>query len=536
MKRFKDPIYGYIDIPDEAIEEVIDTAEFQRLRSIVQTSYSPLYASAVHNRFVHSLGVYHLGDLVSKSFEESLESLQLDGISGFIPTFKYACLLHDVGHAPFSHTGEEFYLGADSSRIELHEKIASLINDSTFIEEIALKGYGAAPHELMSVVVALKSFPHLFSTDEQRSFFARAILGYPYVKNIDTKKSFLNCMISMLNSSVIDVDKLDYLIRDAYITGFDTVSIDYVRLLRSVCVISEDDTCKLVYLKSAISVIENVVFAHDAERKWIQSHPIVLYDAYLLRRALERLHSQYDVFNYDSLTVEGKSIGERMHISLLSDGDVTFLMKNVLQDPFVAEYFSRKDRRHPIWKSEAEYKAIFNLGFNETAFKTVEDELDELLKYLNFACNSPEMNHNAVDALKSDIQCTRELMDATTTIEKREKLKKQLITKEKHLKWLSCFEDFAAKQGLDFDFLIIKSNQFNSGFMKLEFENIEIAFPGLKRSCNFKKVTNALSASKSERDKFYYLFVRRKSRTQKIDATDLALALGTLALEEAFKG
>ncbi len=65
-KRFKDPVYGYIDIDETVISNIIDTAGFQRLRNIIQTSYSPLYSSAVHNRFVHSLGVYHLGCIISK--------------------------------------------------------------------------------------------------------------------------------------------------------------------------------------------------------------------------------------------------------------------------------------------------------------------------------------------------------------------------------------------------------------------------------------------------------------------------------------
>lgn len=48
------------------MNEIVDTASFQRLRRIIQTSYSPLYSSAVHNRFVHSLGVYHLGELAAQ--------------------------------------------------------------------------------------------------------------------------------------------------------------------------------------------------------------------------------------------------------------------------------------------------------------------------------------------------------------------------------------------------------------------------------------------------------------------------------------
>ena len=63
-KQFKDPIYGYVEIPRNYVSEIIDTAEFQRLRRIIQTSYSPLYPSAIHNRFVHSIGVYHLGHIV----------------------------------------------------------------------------------------------------------------------------------------------------------------------------------------------------------------------------------------------------------------------------------------------------------------------------------------------------------------------------------------------------------------------------------------------------------------------------------------
>ena len=53
-KRIKDPIYGYIKIPVIYMTNIVDTAVFQRLRRVIQTSYSPLYSSAVHNRFVHS--------------------------------------------------------------------------------------------------------------------------------------------------------------------------------------------------------------------------------------------------------------------------------------------------------------------------------------------------------------------------------------------------------------------------------------------------------------------------------------------------
>ena len=103
MKRFKDPIYGYIEIGDFVAENIIDTAEFQRLRQVIQTSYSPLYASAVHNRFVHSLGVYYLGKIVTSIIEkpDEMSESSID-LQRYKTIFEYACLLHDVGHAPFS--------------------------------------------------------------------------------------------------------------------------------------------------------------------------------------------------------------------------------------------------------------------------------------------------------------------------------------------------------------------------------------------------------------------------------------------------
>lgn len=81
---------------------IIDTACFQRLRRIIQTSYSPLYSSAVHNRFVHSMGVFHLGEIaytqviteIEKKYQFEFDVKRVGEI------FMIACLLHDVGHAP----------------------------------------------------------------------------------------------------------------------------------------------------------------------------------------------------------------------------------------------------------------------------------------------------------------------------------------------------------------------------------------------------------------------------------------------------
>lgn len=74
-KKFKDPFYDYIEIDNEIVSQIIDTPSFQRLKDIRQTSYTPLFPAAYHNRYVHSLGVYHLGCMAFGSIEPQLLSL-----------------------------------------------------------------------------------------------------------------------------------------------------------------------------------------------------------------------------------------------------------------------------------------------------------------------------------------------------------------------------------------------------------------------------------------------------------------------------
>lgn len=295
-KRVKDPIYGYIKIPVIYMTNIVDTAVFQRLRRVIQTSYSPLYSSAVHNRFVHSMGVFYLGELtVNQLIKEVQEKVSLSmDLYGIGELFKLACLLHDVGHAPFSHTGEGFYLGKNHDYTKLHNKLIETIGNAKFLKDIPEdSSSAAAPHEIMSAIIGISEFEMFFDSVEHKEFFARCITGYKYSEET-VENNIKNCFISMLNSKVIDVDKLDYLIRDAYITGFDTVNIDFERLLSSLTISKDGGKYKIAYYKNAISVIENVVYAHDAERKWIQTHPVVLYEAYILQHIISYLSEKFE--------------------------------------------------------------------------------------------------------------------------------------------------------------------------------------------------------------------------------------------------
>lgn len=529
-KKFRDPIYGYIEVDEQLIEHIIDTSTFQRLRDIIQTSYAPLYSSAVHNRFVHSIGVYHLGRLVTQTITPFFHDDSLNNTKQYNKIFELACLLHDVGHAPFSHTGEMLYL-KEGDRSILHRELVDLTGDQSLETEIVRNAYKAAPHELMSAIVSLRSFDDQIPT-EVRSFFARCICGYKYVDAMDREKSYMNCLIELLNSKIIDVDKLDYLLRDAYMTGFDTVSIDYSRLLGSIRFRENSQGLYHVcYYKSAVSVIENVVYAHDAERKWIQNHPIVLYDAHLIEEMMTLI--VHDIFNEDYLkenylTDEGVRISGIGRVRLISDADIRYLMKNLPKSELCNEYYDRRLRKHPIWKTEAEFQAIFEGRENDLS--VIKEEFDSLKDYLRSQGLPFLINENALASCKAEVeQLQADLVDAQGFA--REKVKSAIAVREAHIRWMEIFDRFASEQHIDFEFLIIYTDQFNSGFRKQEFENIEILFPELKQPCRFGAVSNVLKSEKSKGEKFFFLYYTRETAMQSVSITGLIGEMLRLASE-----
>lgn len=522
IKQLKDPIYGYVKIDSNIFTNIIDTACFQRLRNIRQTSYGPLYSAALHNRFTHSIGVYHLGIIAISAIEKVVpKGIEEATFSNFCIKYKrlfsLACLLHDVGHAPFSHSGEAFYILPKPD--ELYARMIGEVGDERFEKDASsyhAKSKAAAPHEIMSVIIALERFKEFFQTAEQKAFLARCITGYKYQNIEDEEINLQNCIISSLNSSLIDVDRLDYLIRDSAVTGFESVSIDYIRLLNSLLIVydEKDKKYEVAYGKGAISIIENVIFAHDAERKWIQNHPVVLYEHYLVQCAIRTVNAHYisdtkkSLFCVEALTQEGCDFGDNRHISLLCDDDIIYLAKNVYPNDLTNEYFSRKDRRHPVWKSEAEYRALFDRKLGDESLDELEEDFSSIEKFLNLKADEPIINEITLQLCKDELTEAEQQdlgPDQETTISGY----------KTRIKWMECLKSFSESVGIEFDYVLIGANKFKSGFMKEELMEIPIYFPNLGETKRFGHVVTALSSSR-KRDKFFYLYYQRRDKPLEI--------------------
>ena len=519
-KRLKDPIYGYIDIPMEYMENVIDTAVFQRLRRVMQTSYAPLFSSAIHNRFVHSIGVFYLGKIAAAVLKRELLKNTVcdeDTIQKYADIYQAACLLHDVGHAPFSHTGEGFYKTDDYKTVELHKRLLSVTGSPEFQKDIPKEeSQAAAPHEIMSSIIGIKEFgDFLLKDNASKEFFARCITGYRYSEaGIDN--DIRNCFITMLNSKVIDVDRLDYLIRDAYITGFETVNIDYMRLLQALTVVSWKGRYQTAYYKDALSVIENAVYAHDAEKKWIQNHPVVLYECYLLKHIItclnEKLnHKNRKLFSAEAMSSEGIVLKNRVQVSLLCDDDIIYLFKNMLDDDISKEFFERRKRRHPVWKSEAEYKAY--IGSLSLEGRLKDEFLDCLKSFVGGNQKDMQMpitiNTDLEAKLEKELEDSEKQLENVTNEMDRISFQRQNKGTKDRLNLCRYLNGYAKDHGLKDDFIIIRTDMFNSGFSKSEITKLLNVFKqGEDKIVKlFSEVCSTLKAD-GIKEEFYYLYYR----------------------------
>jgi HD superfamily phosphohydrolase len=216
----RDPLWNNIRIDPLALR-LVDTRAFQRLRYIRQLGLAYLvYPGASHSRFEHALGAYHLARRALGLLEERGFTQQLEADACLV--VRCAALLHDIGHYPYSHALEE--IGALH-----HEEVARPLVTSGELADVLRSELGAdAPERIMALIRGRSRSP-----------------------------------LQGLISGSLDLDKIEYLKRDAFMCGVNYGDIDVDRLLNSLTVVADPERgAPMVGVhEKGLSALESLLFA-----------------------------------------------------------------------------------------------------------------------------------------------------------------------------------------------------------------------------------------------------------------------------------
>ena len=251
-KIIRDSIHGDIKV-EGVFLDLLATPELQRLYNVKQLGLAHLvFPGAHHTRLEHSLGTYNMA-------LRSAELLGLDRNETEIVTC--AALLHDIGHGPFSHTLEALLRDSlDVDHVELTEKL--IFGEYKIFDEREKK---------------FISFQNVHEILKKNSIDEKKIANI--IKGEKKDKPFL----SQLLDSAIDVDQLDYLIRDAYYTGVAYGMIDIERFLQTLVIHGDN----LMVRRKGVGVVENILMARALMYSSIYFHKTVRIAELMLSKAIE---------------------------------------------------------------------------------------------------------------------------------------------------------------------------------------------------------------------------------------------------------
>ncbi|MBX0285004.1 HD domain-containing protein [Haloarcula salinisoli] len=240
MTTIKDSVHDHIAVEGVAAD-LLETPPVQRLRRVKQLgTVTMVYPSANHTRFEHSLGVYHLAD-------RALSHLGIEGRQA--ERVRAAALLHDVGHSPYSHNIEEI---VHRKTGKYHDDVAELLDRGEVARVLA-------DHDLSPSKVA-------------------GLVGG-------------EGELGQLVSGELDVDRMDYLVRDAHHTGVPYGTIDHERLVRELRFVEGD----LVLDEGNVQTAESLLLARALMNPTVYAHHVARIAKSMLRRGTERLLRETDV-------------------------------------------------------------------------------------------------------------------------------------------------------------------------------------------------------------------------------------------------
>ena len=248
----KDPLYGYIRLT-ESEKNILDTTPVQRLRRIKQLSGAEyVYPAANHTRFEHALGAMYLAGTLAHSIPAMLETEE-------ILCLKVAALLHDVGHAPFSHLFEPMMTTVLK---KTHEDLGVWLIEKSQLADV-LRDEGLDPKRISKLAVGR--------------------LGEP-------NRAFMDQILR----SLVDVDKMAFVVRDSYHTGAGYGYVDVFRLIYTMDVLDGN----LAVNTTAIPTLEMFLLARLQSFRTIYFHRTSRAVQIMVLKALEKAEPELKLLSF----------------------------------------------------------------------------------------------------------------------------------------------------------------------------------------------------------------------------------------------
>ncbi|WP_187661425.1 HD domain-containing protein [Polaribacter sp. BM10] len=342
LKILNDPIYGFIQIPNSLIFDIIEHPYFQRLRRITQMGFSNLvYPGANHTRFHHAVGCMHLMQKAIRVLRFKQVEISKDEETALC----IAILLHDIGHGAFSHA--------------LEHSIVSEISH----EEISLK----------------------FMKKLNEEFKGKLSLAIEIFEGKNSRK-----FLCQLISSQLDIDRLDYLKRDSFYTGVTEGNISSDRLIAMMNVKNDE----LVIEHKGIYSVEKFLIARRLMYWQVYLHKTGLVAENILVNILKRAKelaekgvelyasSSLKYFLYNPISSENFTLETLEMFSKLDDYDVLSAIKEwVNHDDKVLSLLAKMIVDRKLLRVEIQ-QGIFNESYiqkkKEKAIKKLGIGLDEV--------------------------------------------------------------------------------------------------------------------------------------------------------------
>lgn len=275
----RDPIHGNIGLADEEVA-ILDSKAYQRLRQIKQLGFSEFsFPGATHNRYLHSIGVCHLAgvafDNIFGKFQFSSESTR----KRLRQTLRLAAMLHDIGHGPLSHASEEVMPRLSDLNIKAYErrKEKPAADAQANHEDYTIKFVtdSSLTHELKRNFSDIDPFHVACLIDKslvlEDDFFREG--GFDF-----------RTILSQIVSSEMDVDRMDYLERDAYFCGTNYGKVELNWLINNLTYHPRETSLHLALNRRALYTFDDFLLArHHMHLMVYFHHKSLIYEELLFR-------------------------------------------------------------------------------------------------------------------------------------------------------------------------------------------------------------------------------------------------------------